>query len=138
MPIQIAAHHVEVTACLRERISEKATHMRRIFDGITTLHVTVTAEKERRTAELVANVSHGAPVVAKVTAASLDAAIQEVFEKVEAQLRRHKDKIRDHRLHEGQPELATAAASEGADDADEMQERESGELDGTDAAEEAR
>jgi putative sigma-54 modulation protein len=141
VPIQIAAHHVELSNLLRRRIRRKAQHMLRVFDGVVTIHVTLSAEKERRVVEFVANVSHGAPVVAKVTADSLEVAIKDAIAKVEAQLRRHKDKVRDHRPREGGPQGPPAAAQgEPADEADEGDEadepwasEESGTTDADDA-----
>ena len=100
MPIRVFAHHMELTEDTRRHVTERAEHIRRIFDGISTVHVTLDAEKERRTAEVVANVSHGAPVVSRHTAVTVTEAVDEAFRKVEAQLRKHKDKIRDHRVRE--------------------------------------
>jgi len=91
---------------------DRAEHLIRIFDGITTIHVTVGVEKERRIAEIVANVSHGAPVVGKAVADTLGAALHEAVEHVETQLRRHKDRIRGHRGHEPQPASAPEPADE--------------------------
>ncbi|HPD14604.1 MAG TPA: ribosome-associated translation inhibitor RaiA [Planctomycetota bacterium] len=100
MPIQVFAHHMQLPDDLRARVVEKAQHIRRIFDGVVTVHVTLDAEKERRLVEVVANVSHGAPVVARVTTQNLAEAIELAFDKAEAQLRKHKDRIRDHRPRE--------------------------------------
>jgi len=112
--IQIAAHHFHVGDRLREVIEERCDHLMRFFDGVTTIHVTLNTEKERRIAELVANVSHGAPVVAKAIADDMYVAVHEAAEKVEKQLRRHKDKIRDRRGREAEP--GEPAAEEPATD----------------------
>ena len=99
MPIRVFAHHMELTEGIRHHVTERAEHIRRIFDGIITVHVTLDAEKERRSVEVVANVSHGSPVVSRVTTQNVTEAIDLAFHKVEAQLRKHKDKLRDHRGH---------------------------------------
>ena len=114
MPIQVFAHHMELSDDTRQRVTEKAQHIRRIFDGVVTVHVNMGVEKERRFVEIVANVSHSGPVVARATTQNLQEAIELAFDKVEAQLRKHKEKVRDHRVHE-QP---AAAAPEAATDAD--------------------
>ena len=99
--VQIAAHHVHVGERMREVIQERSEHLMRFFDGVTTIHVTVSAEKERRIAEFVANVSGGSQVVAKAVAEGLSVAVHEAAERMETQLRRHKDRIRQHhRAHE--------------------------------------
>ena len=118
MPIQVFAHHMELSDDTRQRVTEKAQHIRRIFDGVVTVHVTLGVEKERRFVEIVANVSHGSPVVARVTTQNLQEAIELAFDKVEAQLRKHKEKVRDHRVRE----QAAAGAPEAAPDADEEAE----------------
>ncbi len=100
MPIQVFAHHMQLPEPLRARVIEKAEHIRRIFNGVLTVHVTLDAEKERRFVEVVANVSHGSPVVARVTTQNVAEAIELAFDKAEAQLRKHKDRIRDHRPRE--------------------------------------
>ena len=99
--VQIAAHNVEVTDAVRELVHERAGHLMRFFDGLSTVHVTLGAEKERRLAEFVAHVSHGAPLVSRAEGATLSAAIHEAAEKVETQIRRHKDRIRDHHERQG-------------------------------------
>jgi putative sigma-54 modulation protein len=114
VPIQVFAHHVDLTEETRRRVTEKAEHIRRIFDGILTVHVTLDAEKERRMVEIVANVSHGAPVVARTTTQNLDEAIELAFDKVEAQLRKHKDRIRDRRTREHAGPVEPAASPDEA------------------------
>lgn len=100
MPIRVFAHHVELSEDMRLHVVEKAEHLRRIFNGMFTVRVTLEAEKERRVAEVTANVSHGAPVVTRVTTQNLLEAVDLAFHKIEAQLRKHKDKLRDHRVRE--------------------------------------
>jgi len=119
VPIQVFAHNVHLSEETRQRVTEKAEHIRRIFDGILTVHVTLDAEKERRLVEIVANVSHGAPVVAHATTQNLNEAIELAFDKVEAQLRKHKDKIRDRRMREQGAAPAEEATAEPEADAGE-------------------
>jgi len=110
--VEIAAHNAHISGGLRELIHDRAEHLIHIFDGITTIRVTVEVEKERRLAEIVANVSHGTPVVGKGAADTLGAAFREAVEHVETQLRRHKDRIRDHRGRGPQPASAPEPADE--------------------------
>jgi len=114
VPIQVFANHMHLGDEARQRVVEKAEHIRRIFDGVLTVHVTLDAEKERRVAEIVANVSHGAPVVARVTTQNLNEAVDLAFDKVEAQLRKHKDRIRDRRPREHGAATPAAATPDDA------------------------
>jgi len=118
VPIQVFAHHIEIDEETRRRVVEKAQHIRRIFDGVVTIHVNLDAEKERRCAEIVANVSHGAPVIARVTTQNLNEAIDLAFDKTEAQLRKHKDRVRDHRGHGAPAAPMSPEEPETADEAE--------------------
>ncbi|MFP4056101.1 MAG: ribosome hibernation-promoting factor, HPF/YfiA family [Candidatus Brocadiia bacterium] len=108
MQIELSAHHLEVTDELRGYVQHLADRLEHFFDGVLCLHVTLQAEKERRIAELVANVSHGPAVVAKVSTDNAYASLHKAADKVEAQLRKHKDKIRDH--HHRGPQAAPGGA----------------------------
>jgi putative sigma-54 modulation protein len=90
-------HHVSITDEMRDRVAEKVEHLSRIFDGITTLRVTFDQGRGLHNCEFVANVSGAPPVVGEVSADTVTAAIDGAAGKVEAQLRKHKDKLRDHR-----------------------------------------
>ena len=70
---------------------------------------------------LSANVSHGSPVVARVTTQNLQEAIELAFDKVEAQLRKHKEKVRDHRVREQAAAGAPAAAPDADEEAEETE-----------------
>jgi len=91
-------HHVPITEGVRSHIEEKADHLARIFDGFTTLHVAIDTDSGDQVAEFTANLSHGGPLVAKAKAGTLHAAIEQAADKVAAQLRRHKEKVRDRRV----------------------------------------
>lgn len=114
MQIELACHHIDATPALRRHVEEKAAHLRRIFDGISTFHVSLHVEKSEVVAEFVANVSHGPPVVAKAAGKTAHAAVDVASDKVEVQLRRHKEKIRDHRGrdHAEQPESSPGPVEE--------------------------
>jgi len=119
VPIRVFTHHIDVPERTRQHVTRKAERLRRIFDGLSTVRVTLEAEKQRRVAEIVANLSHGPPVVTRVTTQSLREAIDLAFDKIEAQLRKHKDKIRDHRAREhGTAKPSAAAPQEAPDTAD--------------------
>ena len=100
MPIRIFAHHMELSEAVKGYVTRKAERLRRIFDGMLTVRVNLDAEKERRTAEITANLAHGPSLVTRVTRNDLREAVDLAFHKIEAQVRKHKDKLRDHRARE--------------------------------------
>jgi putative sigma-54 modulation protein len=94
--IEIASHHLSVSDELRGYVEHIAERLLHIFDGLTGLRVTLDRQKERRLAELIVTVSHGEPIIAKATNGNLYAAIHTAADRVEKQLRKHKEKLRDH------------------------------------------
>ena len=118
MKIEISGHHLDVTDDIRSYATEKAEGLSHFFNGITSVHVIIMAEKERRIAEVVATVSHGAPVVARVAVEgeNVYTAINLAADKVEAQLRKHKEKIRERRIREAAAEPETPGPAEEAEE----------------------
>lgn len=114
MKIEIAGHNLEITDDIRSYATEKAEGLSHFFNGITSVHVMLMAEKERRIAEVVANISHGAPIIGRVAVEgeNVYTAINLAADKVEAQLRKHKEKIRERRIREAAPEPPEAPEPE--------------------------
>lgn len=112
MPIRIFAHHMELSVGTRDYVTRKAERLRRIFDGMLTVRVNLDCEKERRTAEITANLTRGPSLVTSVTTTDLREAVDLAFHKIEARVRKHKDKLRDHRARE-QSATGTAAGAPG-------------------------
>jgi len=94
--IEIASHQLSVSDELRGYVDHIAERFLHIFDGIIGMHLTLERQKERRFAELIVKVSHGEPIIAKATNGNLYAAIHTAADRVEKQLRKHKEKLRDH------------------------------------------
>jgi len=109
VPIRIFAHNMELPDGAKDYVMRKAERLRRIFDGMVTVRVNLDAEKERRTAEITANLAHGPSVVTRVTTNDLREAVDLAFHKIESQIRKHKDKLRDYRAREQSARAARQA-----------------------------
>lgn len=96
MNINFTGHHVEVTASLKAVTLDKFNKLERHFDKITSINVTFDVEKLRQIAEASIFVAKG-ELHAKAESEDMYAAIDELVEKLDRQLIKHKEKIRTHR-----------------------------------------
>jgi putative sigma-54 modulation protein len=97
MQIEVSGHNVDVTQALRAYISEKSERLVRHFDNLISAHYVLRLEKLEHTAE--ATISVGGrtnPIHADATDEDMYAAIDALVDKLDRQVRRHKDKVTDH------------------------------------------
>ena len=100
MQINLSGHHVEITEPLREYVTSKLSKLERHFDHVTNAHVVLTVEKQVQKAEASVHVS-GGRLYANATEQDMYAAIDAMTDKLDRQIRRHKEKLNDHRRSEG-------------------------------------
>ena len=108
MQISITGHHVDVTQALRAYIENKFSRLERHFDNMTNVHVVLTVEKERQMAEATIHVSKG-PLFADAQHDDMYAAIDSLIDKLDRQLKKHKEKLTNH--HRGAPGLKNQGVS---------------------------
>lgn len=111
MKINISTRHFELTDDLKQRAEERLGKLQRFFDRILDARVVISLEKNRYNAEgtLTAN---GTPIVSRAVAESDRAAVEQVLDKMEVQLRRHKDRLTRHKRRTGTGEALAAAESD--------------------------
>ena len=98
MQINISARHGHLSPGTQEKITEKVEGIRRFFDRMTAIHVTVDLEhRETPRLELRVSAEHHEDFVATVRADSVLAALDGAVDKVEEQLRRFKERLKEHR-----------------------------------------
>ena len=98
MQLDITGQNIEVTQALRAYISEKTERLERHFDHLISAHFVLRLEKLEHTAE--ATISVGGrtnPIHAVAASEDMYAAIDGLIDKLDRQVRRHKDKVTDHR-----------------------------------------
>lgn len=100
MQINITGHQLDVTPALREYVESKFERLIRHFDQITNVHVILEIEKERHKAEATLNVARG-DIFADSEKESMYAAIDDMTDKLDRQLKKHKEKLTDHHRAEG-------------------------------------
>lgn len=95
MQINITGHHVEVTPALRAYVTEKMQKLERHFDQVNLINVILNVEKLQHQAEATVNAG-GRTIFAAETAKDMYASIDLLIDKLDRQVRRHKDRITDH------------------------------------------
>jgi putative sigma-54 modulation protein len=100
MQINLSGHHVDISEPLREYVTSKLSKLERHFDHVTNAHVVLTVEKQVQKAEAAVHVS-GGRLFADATGQDMYAAIDAMTDKLDRQIRRHKEKLTDHRRSEG-------------------------------------
>ena len=100
MQINLTGHHVELTDPLRNYVDEKFERLERHFDQVTDVHVILSVEKLRHTAEATVHIS-GGKLFADSTKEDMYAAIDGLTDKLDRQIKKHKEKLTDHHRSEG-------------------------------------
>ena len=101
MQLDITGHHVEVTEPLKDYVAAKFDKIGRHFDLVSDVHCILTVEKLRHKAEATVSVN-GAKIYADATEADMYAAIDDLADKLERRVRKHKEKLVDHHARDAQ------------------------------------
>lgn len=111
MNLTISGHHLEVTPALREYVLAKLDRVTRHFDQVVDVSVLLTVEKlkekeRRQKCEATLHVK-GRDIFVEHANEDLYAAIDQMMDKLDRQVMRHKDRLQEHhheapkRLHLG-------------------------------------
>ncbi len=100
MNLTISGHHLEVTPALREYVINKLDRVTRHFDQVVDITVLLTVEKQkekdrRQKAEVNLHVK-GRDIHVEHANEDLYAAIDQLVDKLDRQVCRHKDRVQDH------------------------------------------
>jgi putative sigma-54 modulation protein len=95
MQINITGHHVEVTPALRTYVTEKLQRISRHFDHVISINVILKVENHQQQAEGTVNTA-GKALFAHEIDSDMYAAIDGLADKLDKQVRRYKDRTRNH------------------------------------------
>lgn len=101
MQISLTGHHVDITDALRNYVDTKFERLERHFDRVTNVHVILTVEKQRHKAEATMHLN-GADLFADAEKEDMYAAIDGLVDKLDRQVKKHKEKLIDHRPNHNQ------------------------------------
>lgn len=91
MQITLSGHHVEITDALRDIVNNKLEKLERHYDQITSINVTLSVEKLRQKADASLHIA-GADLVANAEHEDMYTAIDQLIDKLDRQLIKHKEK----------------------------------------------
>ena len=100
MNLTISGHHLDVTPALRTYVASKIDRIARHFDQVVDIKVLLSVEKQkekekRQRAECNIRVK-GNDLFAESTHQDLYAAVDELVDKLDRQVVRHKNRLQDH------------------------------------------
>jgi putative sigma-54 modulation protein len=96
LQINFTGHHTDLTPALVNYTQHKFDKLERHFDKITSVNVIFDVEKLRQTAEATVLVSQG-ELHASAETQDMYNSVNELVEKLDRQLKKHKEKMRNHR-----------------------------------------
>ena len=100
MQLNLTGHHMEITPALRSYIENKFERLERHFEQMTNIHVILSIEKERQKAEATIHVNRG-NIYADSQHEDMYAAIDALIDKLDRQVKKHKEKLTNHHRNEG-------------------------------------
>jgi putative sigma-54 modulation protein len=96
MQISVSGHHVDVTPALRDYVANKLKRLERHFDHVTNAHVVLSIDKLQQKAEATLHLA-GGNLFADAVHDDMYAAIDALADKLDRQIKRHKERRADHR-----------------------------------------
>jgi putative sigma-54 modulation protein len=96
MQITVNGHQVVVTPALREYVAGKFDRIVRHFDHLQDVVVTLSVEKLQHKAEATLRPTSGNPLHADAQASDMYAAIDALADRVDRQVKKHKEKLTNH------------------------------------------
>jgi len=96
MQINLTGRHLDITDAIRAYVEEKFGRLERHFDHVTNVHVVLSVAKLRQHAEASFHIS-GHDIFADTEHEDMYAAIDGLVDKLDRQLLKHKERMKNHR-----------------------------------------
>ena len=107
--IEFKGRHDHITERMQEHATKKLARLSRFGDLITRIEVVADHAHENPEIELIVHMTKGAPHIAKDRGESFSGTIDLLVDKMEAQLRKLKEKLTDHKFPDAKEERASIA-----------------------------
>lgn len=96
MQLNISGHHLDITEAIRQHSIEKLSKIKHHFDHVININMILEIEKDIQKAEATLHLS-GVDLFAKAQSDDLYTSIDKMVNKLDAQVRKHKEKLNNHR-----------------------------------------
>ena len=100
MQLIVTGRHLEVTEALETYAATRLKRLERHFDKVSQVHVVLSIEKARHRAEATVHVT-GREIFADAVADDMYPAIDALIDKLDRQIKRHKERRVDHHRSSG-------------------------------------
>jgi len=94
---QITGRHIDVSPSLKSYVTSRLSKLEKYIDGITDVHVTLSAEKYRQIAEINVHSRGKLYLSAKEASADLKTSVQQALEKIAGQAKKKQEKRTDRK-----------------------------------------
>jgi putative sigma-54 modulation protein len=106
--IKISTRHGHLSDATQQKIDEKLEKLSRFYDRISSIEVTIDLERRENPSVDLNVTAKQKEFVATSQAGELLMSIDQAVEKMEQQLRKHKEKVQDRHRNTGHRQQATA------------------------------
>ncbi|MBI4778456.1 ribosome-associated translation inhibitor RaiA [Candidatus Desantisbacteria bacterium] len=93
MKLTVTGRHIEITEAIRTYVEKKVEKLRKYSDGLFDVHVIMEVEKKGQSVEITLN-GAGCSLNSKETTADMYESIDKSVDKMESQLKKHREKIK--------------------------------------------
>ncbi len=96
MQLSISGHHLDITEAIKQHSIEKLSKIKHHFDHLININMILEVDKDVQKAEATIHVS-GADLFAKAESDNLYVSIDQMVNKLDSQIKKHKEKLNDYR-----------------------------------------
>ena len=96
MQLNLSGHHLDITSSIRQHTSDKLIKIKHHFDNVMNVNMILEVQKDLQKAEATIHVS-GADLFAKAQSNDMYASIDQLINKLDSQIIKHKEKLHNHR-----------------------------------------
>lgn len=99
MQINVSGKHLDITEPIREHALERANRLHKFYDRIQEINIIIDKadNHQHEEVEVIVEVEKNDPFIIKKSGPDLYILIDDVFGKIERQLRDHKEKLRNRK-----------------------------------------
>ena len=115
MRTKITCRHCELEPGLKDHVENKIEHLSRYFDRVDEAHIVFQTEGHRCIADITVHASR-AVISSEQTADDMRSAFDRSLEKVERQIRRYKERVRNHKGVDTTADVAMASGGASMED----------------------
>ena len=96
MQLHISGHHLDITSAIKQHANEKLLKIKHHFDNVMNVNMTLEVQKDVQKAEATIHLS-GTDLFAKAQSTDMYVSIDQLINKLDSQIIKHKEKLHNHR-----------------------------------------